>query len=112
MKILHLTLTKKWFDRISSGEKLEEYREPKEYWAKRLWVRDPHFGLDGGYYREFDIVRFKNGYAKDAPTMDVECKGIEFGGGKREWGAEMYHNYFVIKLGKVLSISNYQTETA
>ena len=26
-KILHLTLKKKWFDMIASGEKKEEYRE-------------------------------------------------------------------------------------
>jgi hypothetical protein len=97
---------------IASGEKKEEYREAKEYWHKRLWLRDPHFGLNGGYYIAFDIVRFKNGYAKDAPTMDVECKGITFGGGKREWGAEMYQNYFVIKLGSILSISNYENKAA
>lgn len=111
MRILHLTLKKKWFDMIAAGIKSEEYRQVKPYWRNRLWVRDEHIGLDGGYYRDFDIVRFKNGYAKDAPTMDVECKGIRFGGGKQEWGAERYHNYFVIKLGKILSISNYETQT-
>lgn len=34
--ILHLTLTKKWFDMILSGEKKEEYREIKGFWSKRL----------------------------------------------------------------------------
>jgi hypothetical protein len=130
MKILHLTLTKKWFDRISSGEKLEEYREIKQYWVKRLALCEGKTPVPHGYYckkancvscvtrgegfrpKHYDIIRFKNGYAKDAPTMDVECKGIRVGGGKSEWGAEMYFDYFVISLGKVLSISNYQTETA
>lgn len=36
MKILHLTLKKKWFDMIASGEKKEEYREIKPYWEKRF----------------------------------------------------------------------------
>jgi len=30
MKILEMTLKKKWFDMISSGEKKEEYREIKD----------------------------------------------------------------------------------
>lgn len=35
-KILHLTLKKKWFDMIKSGDKREEYRDIKPYWASRL----------------------------------------------------------------------------
>lgn len=38
MKILHLTLKKKWFDMILSGEKKEEYRDTKEFWLRRLCV--------------------------------------------------------------------------
>lgn len=36
IKILHLNLKKKWFDLIDKGIKLEEYREIKPYWEKRL----------------------------------------------------------------------------
>lgn len=36
MKVLHLTLKKKWFDMIESGEKKEEYREIKPYWIRKL----------------------------------------------------------------------------
>lgn len=35
-KTLTLSLKKKWFDMIASGEKTEEYREIKPYWEKRL----------------------------------------------------------------------------
>ena len=63
-KILHLTLKKKWFDLISSGEKKTEYREMKPYWKKRL---------EG---REFTEIHFKNGYSKDAPFMRIECEGM------------------------------------
>jgi hypothetical protein len=58
--ILHLTLEREWFDDIASGKKREEYRDRKDYWKTRL---------EG---RTYDIVRFRNGYAIDAPQMDVE----------------------------------------
>lgn len=38
MKTLTLSLKKKWYDMIASGEKKEEYREITEYWNKRLCV--------------------------------------------------------------------------
>lgn len=100
MKILHLTLKKKWFDLIASGEKTREYRDDKPYWVRRLVD-------DCGYGRHFDIVRFKNGYG-DVPTMDVEFKGISFTG--PEWctpahGEVLTGDAIVIKLGKVLSIT-------
>ena len=37
-KTLHLTLKKKWYDMIASGEKKEEYREVKKYWIRRLII--------------------------------------------------------------------------
>ena len=65
MKILHLTLKKKWFDLINSGEKTIEFREIKPYWTKRL---------EG---KHFDIVIFKNGYNKDSPKMKFKVKEIK-----------------------------------
>jgi hypothetical protein len=109
-KVLHLTLKKKWFDMIVSGEKKEEYREVKEYWAKRF-VKAINYEL--GFrqlnasfeLKDFDIVRFKNGYAKDAPVMDIECLGIELKEGQKDWGAEPGVKYFTIRLGKKNSIN-------
>jgi len=100
MKILHLTLKRKWFDLIASGKKTMEYRENKPYWQKRL--------LNGGDPKHFDIVRFKNGYG-NVPTMDVQFKGIAFTGS--EWctpknGEVLIGDTIVIKLGDVLSITN------
>ena len=102
MKILHLTLKKKWFDMIASGEKKEEYRDLKGYWMLRL--SNQH----GDSFKTFDIIRFRNGYSKTAPTMDVECKGIKIGDGKPKWGSN--RRSFIIKLGKILSISNHSTQ--
>jgi len=110
MKILHLTLKKKWFDMIASGEKPEEYREMKPYWIKRL----SHYGeyiaeMNGIYFghetRKFDFVKFRSGYATDAPTLLIECHGIERGIGNPAWGAPEYP-VFIIKLGKIIEESN------
>ena len=35
-KVLTLTVSKQWFDMIVADEKIEEYREIKPYWIKRL----------------------------------------------------------------------------
>ena len=40
MKILKLTLKKKWFDMILSGEKKEEYREIKDFFVSRFIQQD------------------------------------------------------------------------
>lgn len=105
-RVLTLTLKKKWFDMIAKGIKKEEYREIKDYWINRL-TEDKSICQMGnsGFVindRKFDKVLFKNGYSKDAPTMIVECKGIETTTGKIEWGAEKGEHYFVIRLGKIL----------
>ncbi len=111
-KILHLTLKKKWFDMILSGEKKEEYREIKPYWEKRLWRE---FYADNGlmvdiYGRDssihFDVIKLKNGYAKDAPMMTLKCKGISIGKCKGDWSDMAIEDHFIIGLGKILETKN------
>ena len=101
MRILHLTLKKRWFELIAVGTKKHEYRTDKPYWRKRL--------VENGESKEFDVVRFKNGYSKTAPTMDVEFKGISFTS-DRWWtpkhGEDFEGNIIVISLGRVLGITN------
>ena len=92
MKILHLNLYRKYFDAIVNGTKTIEYRKKTDYWKKRI--------EDRGY----DIIKFRNGYAKDAPTMLVEHKGysevIRTGNGVE----------YEIKLGKIIEV-NYNDNT-
>lgn len=82
-KILHLTLKKEWFNEIVSGRKKEEYRDKKPYWDSRL-------------NKDFDEVHFKNGYNDSVPFMRVEYLGLE-----------IRDNTYVIKLGKILEVQNY-----
>lgn len=113
-KVLYLSLNKKWFDLIKSGEKKEEYRELGEYWGKRLvdeesMIRDfnsPNFDasvlcrdLLMKHVRHFDSVVFTCGYPKADDTerrLVFKNPKIRIGEGKPEWGAEKGKTYYVI----------------
>ncbi|MBN2640357.1 MAG: ASCH domain-containing protein [Victivallales bacterium] len=98
MKILHLTLKKKWFDMILSGEKKEEYRKFKPYWLKRLMN-------EYNVWKDFDIIRFTNGYGADKPSIDVEFLDVCIGVGKPEWGAPGVA-VFVLTFGEIIETRN------
>ena len=59
--VLSLVLKGKWYDMIERGEKREEYRDDKVYWAIRLVNWDD----DGRKC----VVEFRRGYGHDAPRM-------------------------------------------
>jgi hypothetical protein len=111
VKTLHLTLKKKWFDMIASGEKKEEYRELKKYWGDRFANGVTSYlssFCKGGigyqvHWKSYDVIEFRHGYAKDAPKIRVQFKGFEIDKGKTKWGAEKGKEYFILKLGKILS---------
>ena len=112
MKTLPMTLKKKWFDMIVSGEKKEEYRESKVYWLKRLVEEVVPIGnyMETMVFKKFDTVTFKNGYSKNAPTVEVELKDIEYRNGFRNgvpaWGAVDGEPYFVLILGNIVRTEN------
>ena len=93
MNILHLTLKKKWFDMIASGVKLEEYREIKPYWNKRLMCTK----------QKYTHIKFRNGYNKDSPTLLIEFNRLQSGLGIIEWGAPEREAVYILKLGKILN---------
>ena len=80
-RILHLNLFRKYFDQIAEGTKTIEYRDKTDYWKKRI------------ENREYDIIKFRNGYAKNAPTMLVEYKGYSVG------------EECKLKLGKIIEVN-------
>lgn len=102
MKILYLTLKKKWFDMILSGEKKEEYREQKTFWQTRF-VKEGYWHSQA--CKDFDIIHFTNGYGKNKPQIIIECNGISVeDDGNYDWGFN--GRCFVIKLGEILSTKN------
>ena len=50
----------------------------------------------------YDVIRFRNGYAKDSPTLTVEYKGLQSSLGIIEWGAPEKTPVYILKLGKIL----------
>lgn len=103
--ILPLTIKKKWFNMILSGEKKEEYREIKPFY-------DSRFANTLGYPAEvikevFEhhkseqfSVKFINGYSKRSPSFIADCR-LSIGTGKEEWGAEKDAVYYVIHIEKI-----------
>tara|TARA_B110001454_G_C12480170_1_gene334036 strand:+ start:223 stop:495 length:273 start_codon:yes stop_codon:yes gene_type:complete len=86
-KVLHLNLYRKYFDQILKGEKTIEYREVTPYWSKRL---------EG---RHYDVIQFRNGYAKIAPVMIVEFKSMDIDN-------DVQGTRYAIELGKILEVKN------
>ena len=112
MNVLHLTLKKKWFDMIASGEKKEEYRECKPYWIHRLTWHEYHhltinelekFSPKQVPFKTtfYDVIKFRNGYSSDAPFILCDLLEISIGNGKYKWGAT--DKCFIIKLGKIIT---------
>ena len=122
MRVLHLTLKKKWFDLIASGEKKEEYREIKDFWIKRLALCSGKTPVPFGYFckkaicvsciergdgfkpKDFTHVQFARGghFHESLPQMMLHIVGIKVDEGKPEWGAEPGKKYFVIELGEIV----------
>lgn len=101
MKTLTLSLKRKWFDLIKSGEKKEEYREIKPFWKKRLRNVVLKTALSTVYegFQRYDRLVFTLGYPKADDTerrITFKNPRIRIGTGKPEWGAEPGKQYFVI----------------
>lgn len=121
--ILTLSLNRKWFDLIKSGEKTEEYRrfgrvpfgthlsrvenQSVFYWNTRL-VKHIFPKLDGDenyrvIQKDFGKLVFTLGYPKKTDTsrrLVFKNPKIRIGTGKPEWGAEPGELYFVITWSK------------
>ena len=65
------------------------YRNRTGYWKTRLESR------------EYDFIRFRNGYGPNVPEMDVEWKGVEKVIRNRE-------PQYAIKLGGILSLKRWR----
>ena len=88
-EILHLNLHREFFDAIARKRKRIEYRKQSSHWRKRLEDR------------KYDAVLFRNGYAKDAPEMLVEFRGLRRYGRGRD-------AYYAIRLGRLLKVKRWR----
>ena len=89
--MITLQLKKEWYDMIYRKEKVEDYREIKPYYDKRLK------SLIG---QNNVLFCFQNGYHRNARAMICRCS-VFIGQGRTEWGAENEIKlYYVIKINK------------
>src|ERR1043165_8186206 len=92
-RILHLNLHREPFAQIAMGAKRIEYRDRKPYWRLRL------------ENRRYDVIQFRNGYAANAPEMQVEFRGVRK---IRKWGRAKY----AIRLGRILKIKRWKIKNS
>ena len=88
-RILHLNLHYEFFKQIAARTKGTEYRRRIPHWESRL---------EGRYY---DVIQFRNGYAKKAPEMQVEFLGV------RRYGKGL-NAYYAIRLGRILKLKRWR----
>lgn len=115
-KVLHLTLKKKWFDMILSGEKKEEYREFKEYWIKRFgyfYESDYETGYWNAEMKNLpDVICFTNGYGNNKPSFEIEVEDWNLKVSEHpEWGGDTVKQQFIFYLGKIISTKNISPTT-
>jgi len=79
-KTLKLTLNKKPFDVMKTGEKHNEFRAPSKWIELRLFNKD-------GSKKNYDFIEFFHGYRKDRTKFT--CKFIGF----KKIAKEEYHSY-------------------
>lgn len=91
---------------IVSGEKKEEYREIKPYYDSRFRKYMPRPANFRNEYiaAEFFIV-FRNGYQYNSPSVKCRCI-VDFGIGKKEWGATPGQRYYVLKILEIMEVQN------
>ena len=100
-RILPLPLKKKWFDLMISGKKKVEIREQKPWVTSRL----------KNLKKDYDLIKFINGYAGDKPYFICEYKGFEI---SNKFETLHFENLkidvkkgdYVIKLGKIIEKGN------
>lgn len=105
---LHLPISEPWFSKILSGEKLEEYRDLKRFYACRLgwyWNDAATKGVVFTPHQDFKVLHLTNGYGHHRPQLWVHIEYIAIGNGKPEWGAPA-EDVFIIRLGKVFHTKN------
>ena len=101
MRVLKLTLSKKPFEVMVTGEKDREYRRPSKWILSRL------------FNKEYDVVEFTNGYGKDKPRFTCEYRGYLISASERSitfsngLALDVKSGDVVILLGKVISVENY-----
>ena len=105
MRTLHLTLSKKPFEVMVTGEKTVEFRKPSKWIESRLVDKN-------GNWKDFDAIKFTQGYGKGKPyfiseydyaTNESLNKKYEYSNGLTVF---TFVGDFKIHLGKIIEKGN------
>lgn len=104
--ILNLTIKRRWFDMIASGEKREEYRSADNRQVAVTYKRLFNYGWPSA-----SCMILRNGYSMGSPALAVRVYGIMLRNGNDsihpEWGEPTDRTHFAIMLGDVLVRGTY-----
>ena len=107
--VLPLVLKGKWYDLIASGEKLEEYRELKPFWEKRITKWESNHIGPFAISSKYLVIGFSRGYRK--PDMFFMLRYLQ----KRErsyhpaWG-EPESPHYALGLGNRIELTKGKKE--
>lgn len=114
-----LILTRKWYDKLLSREKEEDYRDIKPYYTTRLQNvlgKDKMALVLEGKEVLLGDVMFKLGYKRGALSF-TEMTTVRIGKGNPDWGADGNRDQYIFRLlvpiqildngrGKIYAINN------
>ena len=102
--MLILPIKLEWLCKIITLDKLEEYREIKPYWTKRLQT----IGLldeNGNPTTKTTNVILRNGYGAGCIEAEVRVT-IRKGTGRTEWGAKPGEKYYILTIREIVNINS------
>jgi hypothetical protein len=103
MKILHLTVTKEWFNKILSKSKKEDFRIVKSYWSKRLEI-PPVVPFEDDFLK-YDLIKIVNGYGETKPTILAKFDGVRIT--KEDEKTDLGIGcFYAIKIGEFIEVKN------
>lgn len=114
-RVLRLTVQRKPFEVMVTGEKDEEFRKPSDWIYSRLYKKVKRGKLVYHEPREYDIVIFTNGYGNDKPYFIVEMVNhipsvieweVTYSNGLK---VNITYGTNIIRLGNILEVGNYDS---
>lgn len=96
MTTLKLSINKKAFDVMVTGEKTEEFRDESKWIMSRL-------------KKDYDFVQFTNGYGKERPVFIAKYLGYSFGDVDKVYsnGLSVKGIKIIIKVGEIVDVKHY-----
>ena len=105
--VLNMTIKRKWFDMIASGEKREEYRSADNRQVAVTYKRLFNYGWPSA-----SCMILRNGYRMDSPALAVRTSGMDIRSGAQaehpEWGEPTGRgSHFVVMFDGIIARGTY-----